>query len=161
MSHSFPIDDIADGIVNRILTRRATFTPALKVVTFDQHWAARLATVSEVQLLERIPAVYVQQEIADDFNSGDENAIQMSFPFFLNFVYPLITAARIEALPVGRKLAELFSVGEQLDDIPELYSLVGEHLARVEVTGMGFNSALEEWNVGWYQVGIRVHLLSE
>lgn len=159
--HTIPIDSVADAIVARILASRASFSPTLKVVDFDQHWMDRLAQ-SPDDLISRLPAVFVNFDDGTDFRSDDpEMAIQMGFPFSLNFIYPLLTASRINALPVGRKLAELFVQGEHLDEISELDAALGCRFDEVDITGMGYNRSLSEFNVGWFHVAIKVHVLSQ
>lgn len=160
-SHTVPVDAVAQAIVARILAARASFSPALKVVDFDQYWMARLAQ-SPDDITARLPAVFVNLDEGTDFRvDNSEMAIEMGFPFSLNFVYPLMTASRINALPVGRKLAEMFAQGEHLDEIDELDAALGCRFDEVDLTGMGYNHSLSEFNLGWFHVAIRVHVLSQ
>lgn len=161
MSHQFPVDDVAGALVARILTRRSGLAPVPKVVAFNQYWMEGLPN-TPAEIAARLSAVYVEMGEDASFRSDHaECAIEQGYPFSLNFIYPLQATPPVLPLPVGRALAEMFSVGDQLDEIPEIDTAIGSYLDSVEITGMGFDRSLAHLNIGWFQVRIVVNILSQ
>lgn len=156
MSHVFPIDIIASAQIERVKAARASFSPAVETVGFDQFWNIP----ANLQKLEAtIPTLILQ---LDPSNFSTQNfTINQPYKWLWNYIYGLTGANRLQPLQAMRILAGLFSVGEQLDEVPELVTALGDGVfVSCEVDSMALSNALTEFNLGWAQLGLTITVLS-
>lgn len=157
LSHTFPVDLVVEGLVQRIRSIRADFSPALKVVEVDQYWHVG---VEPTKLAARLPAVLVAFE--DSSQAVDDFVVMSSWRLKLHYLYHCSGNLRSDLQTSQRLLLESMTQGEQFDEIAELADSIGiNHFLSCLVTETRINDSLLAANIGWLEVDVTVRTKSQ
>lgn len=151
MARIHPVDTIGDTIAALIRAARATYSPALKVVDYDEFWQY---PATKTKLDARLPGCFIQLDEGSIAvaRSGDQDG---TVRYRINHVFPLADAGNYPTQGTGyiRKTLELLSASEDFDLSIDASGFEVQHCAPVE---FGLSDELMEFGLAWASVTVEI-----
>lgn len=158
MSYVYPIRSLGDAIVERIRANRASFSPAVVRVEYDDYWDLPAAASA---LTSQMPCVLVEPDQSPfELATSNPQGIVQSYNWILHYLFRLsdTSSQRGQASDAAAKLAALFTE----DEFEATWWTVpdGVEVEHCHPSGMGPQHDLTAQKIGHQVVTLQVRIHS-
>lgn len=159
MSRIYPIRSIGDAIVEHIRTNRATFSPTVVRVEYDDYWNLPAAAA---HLTAQMPCVLVEPDQSPfELTPRSPDVVVQTYNWILHYLFRLSDTGsqRAQASDAAAQLAALFGGEDELEapwwTVPD-----GVEVEHCYPTGMGPQHDLTDQKIGHQIVTLQVRVHS-